>query len=464
MKNSSLIITVIFGFKLLMTFWLLKLANCSSQSLGWSFALYGGDTSSYFIPFDNLIEHGKYYIQYSHDIAYAGRLPVYGSLYGLLRVIKVPLDYIYITYVVLQVLFEAIAIFYTGKIALKITKYKWSFYLAIVLMSLSSYQTYYSLYLQPESIGISILIFITYLFFFKEHTNKNLFINSILIFILTAIKPYFGILIPVFIFLIYFKNKSSIPYIKLFILPFFTILFISTWTIRNYSITNEIIPLTEKYSGYFYPQSTIDFRKYMAVQGESAEYWDYDALSSYFYYPEKSKYSSQKVNILISPKKTEKIRSHFKNILNQQLNLEEEEEVINILNEEIIKYKNNSSFSLLIFNKIKLVKKFIFHSGSFYLPIVRNSICNNSFDWTFKLFQSLLYYVITISGLFGLLIVKKSPIIYYLLFIVTFLIVFFCFIIEFIELRYFYYSFPSLVIGTTIFISFVLQKFLPEKK
>ena len=128
-------------------------------------------------------------------------------------------------------------------------------------------------------------------------------------------------------------------------------------------------------------------------------------------------------------------------------------------------YKKESAFSYYFVKPFILCKHFLFHSGSYYLPISENSVCYHSYQWLLKLSQSVLYYLALIFGFIGsFLLFRKNSKSFMIVAIPMYLILLFPIILARTEFRYFHLAYPFLLIGLTFMLLKIKRylKFLYE--
>ena len=454
-KSLFLLFVIAFSFKFTQLFWLKKISASINPERSISFlAISSGDTPSYLNPFKNLLKEGTYYEKKSTgNIVYAGRLPVYGIIYYLTKPFFC-VNNIYNLYVILSILLEALAIVL---LSFTVFKYYWKtkvgFFITYILMLLSTYSSIYSNYISPESMGLSILIFMIYNYhnLINNYHIKYAIYLSLFFPILVGLKPYMGVIgviISIGLVLKFKNNFKKLLYSNLIIWSIFGLLMVG-WTYRNFKLTNKLVPLTEEKSGYFIPDSRVSLWKFIANFGESSELWDKKAMGSYFFSYPGSNYNAEDIpkTSYYNNDSIEVLKNYFSN-LNPQTFSEIDD---NIISEKIERYTNSfqskNQFFTTFIAPIYRTKNFLFHSGSFYLPIDLNCKRTTSFQVVFKYLQSALYYIILFFGFFGLIIKRH----YFFISIPVFLLIFFVLITKYIEYRYFLYAYPSLILGTSVF-------------
>ena len=454
-KKFLILFLIAFSFKFTQLTCLKKLSDSLNPERSIStLAIISGDTHSYLNPFKNLLNKGTYYEKKpAGNIAYAGRLPVYGFIYYLTKPFLSEKN-IYNVYVILSIILEALAIVLLSYIVFKYYwKTKMGFFITYIIMLLSTYASSYSNYISPESMGLSVLIFMIYHYhnLINNYHIKYAIYLSLFLPILVGLKPYMGV-IGLFIsigFVLKFKyDIRKILFSNMIIWSIFGIL-LAGWTYRNYKLTSKIIPLTEKNSGYFIPESMVSLRKLISNYGESSELWDKKAMGSYFF-----SYPGSIYNVEDIPKtpycnndSIEALKNYFSKLNSETFSETEDSLICEKIKRYISSYQNKNRIFTTFVSPVYMTKKFLFHSGSFYLPIDLNSKKTTLFQVLFKYFQSAFYYFILIFGFLGL-IFKRN---YFIISIPIFLIFLFIWIFHSIELRYFLYAYPSLILGTSVF-------------
>jgi hypothetical protein len=452
--------------KTILTYFIAFQAICHTprvENSKWS--LIAGDNFSYFDSFENLKTKGSFYFENQiHEKVYAGRMPVYGLLNYLLYP-RLDTSTIGTVYVLFQILLEALGIsLLIMLIRKRCPKQRWTQLLVFFVLLICTFQTFWTAKLNPESPGISILMILVFLVDYSRTAlckEKLWLLIGLLTIILIGLKPYMGILLPAFCFEVY--SQSSKDYSKilkrvtLLCLP--SLLFISCWSYRNYNVLGAFIPLTEPLSGYCFPESQLSLRRFLGAQGVSQELWDKKAVAS-FYYGLESNFSIEDLYVdeYITRDSLFFVRNYLSTLSLSKIDLEKEANVAALLNRMTIHYEDQHPLYPLtgFFSRIKM---YLFHSGSYYLPIAKSSPCYSEGQWAFKIFESVLYYLIIFGGIIGLFLWRD----YTLWFVPAFLVIFFCGIIQYVELRYFLYIYPSMILGCAATLSYLEKRLLKNK-
>ncbi|NNC84346.1 MAG: hypothetical protein HKN79_12280 [Flavobacteriales bacterium] len=439
------IFLVILIVKSILAGMIIHLSLCAQGIDQDGFYLTAGDTRSYFEPLEHLATQGKYfYLNLDGEKVIAGRTPFYGLLYFIGHSF-LNKESILSLYVLLQVLLEAISVLLLWDLIRQIVQRKWIQWFGLLLLTVSTYHTFWSCKLIPESLALSCLII---LFWLLSRARPRAIALGILLLILTGLKPYLGILAVVVSVLIIKREKSLSSrktWRSLIALWAPLFLFVMVWGGRNYAITGKVIPFTEALSGYSFTEAELAFRKFMAAKGESQEYWDKKAESS-FYYGRESVYTLDELytDSYITSDTLLTIRQHLSQIARGEAVEEERDRKIAGIIERTTSHYKETHPSHLLTGSLDRVKDLIFHSGSYYLPIAKDSPCYSEWQWIFKLMQSLFYYLFTCFGLLSLFLIKDWRV----QFMPWYLIALFCIVLQFIELRFFLLAYPSLVLGS----------------
>ena len=473
MKNNNLV-WLIFGFifilKFLQCYYLFNIVAVSNPEIESKYFTYlSGDSYSYIQPFENLYLHNEYYsLNSENEKIFAGRMPVYGVFYYLLRFFIEDINIIYFIQVIFQILFETVAIICLAKICQNYIKSKLVIIFSLIFSSLCVYWTNYSLTISPESIGLSLCV-IAYYFYLKYITYLNLnyiAICSFLITLLIGLKPYMIVFLALISIDLLYKIviRKVINFRPIVILAFIPIAIWGTWGIRNYIKIGKVYFLTEPYSGYTMCKKItyIKFREFISLLGHSDEFWEQSALSSFFF---KYKVTNYCINDIPTCKGFNKDSVLIlKDIMSANIsNLSKKQDFLNgIRIQRYIYAFENQNPNLRLLSGFKLIPKFLINSGSYYIPYTENRDVNGVLQLLFKISQSVFYYLFLTFGSIGLAILffqKKELVVTTMPFLLIFL---FCFIVKGIELRYLLYSYPFFHVGLIyfIFVFYKLKKIL----
>jgi hypothetical protein len=471
-KIDFLLIAIAFLIKLSLVIYIVHLRKCNYgnvNNLDTILASQLGDTPSYFDPFDNFLEKGEYFITYHTKLqgpikVEMGRGPYYGFIYFIFRLFfskEVSQDLI----VIFQILIEAFSIVYLCKLTYNITKIKYVFWITYFLMLISFDTTCHSFLLMTESLSTSFLIFTSYHYYnyLEKKKNKDLFITGIFLAFVVALKPYFSL----FYILIGIKFLLDKPFLiknvisKTLIISIPLIILITPYTIRNYIKFQVFQPFSELYAGYPYTKADLEYREFIKAWGGTFISWNrrsagcffesQDFRNCEFKFPYYAFCKGYKIDDVLKARKI-----YLQYLKNPSKSLEDS--VIKSFSTLTQLYKENCPFRYYFLSRFSTTKTFLFHSGSYYLPINKKFPCYKSYQFLIKLFQSFLYYYSLIFGIIGLLILYFNDKKTYLISIIPFyLILFFPIILKATEFRYFSTSYPFLMFGA-VYITVVFLK------
>jgi hypothetical protein len=278
------------------------------------------------------------------------------------------------------------------------------------------------------------------------------------------LKPYFGVYYLLFgvSLLIFFKSEPLLIVIKktlinsifLFI-PF--VFLVSPWVLRNYETFGQI----KFFNDYGFDNLTYSYRNFLRFRGESFIYWEQNSAGCFF---EKTNHpcdftiQDYFISENSSYAETVALRNKYVNF-REKINPSKKEEIALIKEFDSLteNYKNDKPENYYFYSHLRIIKSFLFNSGSYYLPLTYAK--SNVFLKIIKLSQSALYYVCLIFGSIGLfLLVFKSPYNLYLFATPLFLIIFFPISYGATEWRYFFHFYIFGALGASHLIDLLLIK------
>jgi hypothetical protein len=470
-KFIILLLFITLGIKLFSCLYLSCLSNCSKSEKPISIlAQKSGDAPTYLDPIDNFIEKGSYFYGEGKNKTSFGRAPYYGSVYYIFRLFASP-NLAYDLVALSQIIMESISILFLCFLSLKIISNQFSFWLTYVLMMLSLNLTVYSNYLLTESFSTSFLIIFCYYYYsyLTSKRNKYLIIAGIFLCFSTLLKPYFCLLyIPVGIgFLIEkpLKIRQTIIKICLFVSPL--ILLSAPYTLRNLINYHRFLPSSELYAGATYTKADFAYRNFVTSWGGSYIFWDKRSAGSYFQ-PSKDVHNefhfpSYAISGGYNMNDIEKVKDMYIRYQQNPTPILEDSVYceFNRLKNLFIKYH---PFRYHFISPLIIFKQYIFHSGSYFLPINKDFPCYKSYQLLIKISQSILYYFTLFAGFTGLILILKSNKKTYMnLFIPILLLIMFPFVSKTTEARFFIVSYPFLIIGSVCIICIYFQNFNKSK-
>lgn len=393
-----------------------------------SIPIFVGDSGSYIDPVEHLMSSGNYVSYNSYGTAvYAGRMPYYGFIYLLFRVLfskSISL----LLMVLLQIILDLMACFILFKIIKKFVFLgNWLNFIVVCILGSGLYLSSFAFSITPENISYSLLVFFLYYYlnYLRDRKIKTLFYFSIFLNLSIVLKPYYGlflVLIAAEMLMHYVKEKKFKT--KIFSLVKEQIILVSTllillspWTIRNYNKLNAFVPLQQNMqAGYYYDETTQAFRDFVASWGGSYMYWDKRSAGCYF---------TVMINLpcdFIMPeyaycncygkKELDELRQmyfrHQINVGNRIIDETLKKSVSKRFNDYTNCFKNEKPFFYYVISPLLRIKNTFIHSGSFYYEINHDKGFFYYFFLLTKIVQSLIYYLVLIFGILGMFAFTKK--------------------------------------------------------
>jgi len=447
------------------------LTQCSApdRSLGIiSFA--AGDTFSYTGAMENYIKTGEYYFYNGKEKVYAGRMPHYAVPYYLFRQFlsqEASHDLI----ILYQFIWELIASFLFLLLIYQIFKSNIAVGIGAFILVVSTNWTNFTYYASPESISISFLLVFLYCYqkYLDLRNDKYLILAGILLGLLVTHKAYY-ILIFLFIgidLIIYYsqrdKNNLLIIAKKSALVALPMILFILPWVYRNYTIQGKFIPLQQDtFAGYYYSNAYLAFRNYLGAWGGDIVHWEKTSAGCYFIPQDHINCDFSFPEYVFTPEKDlseiEKVRDSYV-LLQRNYTDSLDNFVANEFNELATDFKLNNQFRYYIISPLVLVKRFLWNSGSYFLPINSSNPCYKWIQLPIKFTQSMIYWVSITAGMIGLFFMtkrKKLSFIYPA--IILMIIMIFPILFRMVEWRFLRTTQPILYIGIVYILVFLIEK------
>jgi hypothetical protein len=472
-KKYLVLVLLVFLIKLVALTYFSFLSRCHYGNLNVAgvFASDGGDTFSYLGPVDNFIKEGRYYFFNGKKEIYAGRMPYYGVIYYLLRLLfsrPIACDIL----VLVQLILESISIIYLAILAKKILKTDFSFWLTLIIATCSFFISQTAFILMPESLAASTIVLFIYYYWHYGQTRraKYFFLAGIWLSFLVLLRPHF-IALYFFVFLDLITNHFSFRGMAIWSglkksIYLFSILifFLLPWTIRNYSLLGKFIPLQESTTaGYDFDEAHFAYRRFVQAWGGSLIYWDKRSAGCYFIVsdnPCEFHFPPYAFTEGYTLKDIEHVRDKYV-ALQKKYSDSLSVEVINDFDRLTGIYIKEQPIRYYFTSRIMLLKDFLFHSGSYYLPINSSFKCYHSYQLLIKIVESLLYYLTLLAGISGLIILfikNRSTAI--LLAIPVYLIILFPFFLRMTYFGYFMQSHPMLILGTVFLANTFVAKYI----
>jgi hypothetical protein len=482
-KNKEffiLLIGITCLLKLSLAVYFSYLGECKNpeRSIGY-LAKTSGDTFSYIGSIDNFVSEGVFYFWNGERRVFAGRMPYYGGPYYFLRLLfdkSLASD----LFVLMQILFDAVATIYFGKLCRNVLKRKSAFWIGYTLYFLSFNFFETALLLAPESLSMSFLILFFYAFhqYWSDKNKSRLWIANIFLSLAFLLKPY---LAPVFLVFLaiycYHENLFSIKKFKVLVwktalvcLPI--VLMLLPWFIRNIIILHQPITTQESMvAGYIHTDADVAFRRFSGGWGGDFTFWDSASAACYFKLQPPFDCTFQIPSYSLADGYTindiEDVRADYLEF-QRRPTPELEEVVVNKFNRLTEIYKKEKPFMFYIGSGFLRIKTMLWHTNSYNLPIHPSSPCFQPYQLLFKTVQFTIYSLALTIGALGLIwLTLKKKISLLFAFVPLFLTGFFSFYVWNMEARYFAHAYPVMLLGLAVAILWLYSKmknWLVEKR
>lgn len=372
----------------------------------------------YLYPVENLIDHGSYYSwdNDKNEKLYMNRMPGFLPIYGPLYFLG-GREYAYFFLVLLHYIADVLGVYLLSLCALKLFKDKKAFYFTFFIYAISAFVTTYNNHGYSEPFCVFTLILSIY-FLIKALTEKKdiFFLFSGLFFCWSIFfRAATGSLIVVFPLIILFFEKFSLTrwrwYFKsltLFLFPF--LFFISIWTIRNYRIANQIVPLANTTEIISNKQTRALFKLIIAWGGD-VQPWNPKSEGRWFKPPFDKRFDKKhsetnpfKDYIFTKQygfKEIKDLRYYYSSSVDPNnssgVQAMYADSVVTLVAKYIKAFKEEKPFHYYVTAKLNLFKDFIFVRQTYALPFEQNTLYHK----LVRAFFFLLYYLVMTGGLLG---------------------------------------------------------------
>ena len=451
-----------------------------------------GETPTYYKSIENLADGNGYGWQQVAEkegtIKYLpstrrvpGILPFYYPLYKILGK-----ETARVGIILIQFLFGVASIYMLALISLNVFQSKAAYYLTLGIYSISSFVSIFDHIGLAESFSTSFAIFAIFFLLMGLKKQQKYFIILSGLFICWSIflRPAVGVFFPVMLlFYLWFNTKNHFTYGNTFkgliILSMPLALTVSAWTVRNYHVTGQFIPLEDdifKSMPDLYNPRVKAIRTLIGAWGGEFARWEKNSEGEWFFNKELDSdnhnvYNSRHFTSYYNLDSLIKLREIYWNSENPTLSETEREgykirtvETALLYTENYIKEK---PLHYYVISPIILTVKFLFIKTTNYLPFP--ALCDMSlYHKIIKIFYILLYNLIMILGIAGIIISifsKKMDLIIIILFPAFYIIVM-SVIFKATEERYLVSLYPFLVLFSCFSINRIfklnfVRKFIP---
>lgn len=429
------------------------LAHCQWNSQAFFALAYTvGDTESYLQPIENWIRTGSYFFDNGSTTVYAGRMPYYGLVYGIFRSFSTS-ENAMDALVVVQIMLECYAIVRFCELFANLYPRKVYFALVLfILVLINLQQTHYSFQIVPESLATSCLLLsaVYFIRYWKLAKTYYLLGFAFWLTMVVALKPYFA---PFYVFaVLHFICKKRSWRREVFWLLLFPVAFIGPWLVRNAVVLHRFVPFQESITaGYGYMSSTFAMRHYLQTIGEDFIHWEPSSAGSFFAGRDLSNSSFEWDTGTFTPhfrKATaDSLRAAMLDVLDHY-SPQKDSLLSGRFANAASEYAVLHPFRSLVWNRLRLAKYFVVHSGSGFLPIHSSSVCYAPWQYVLKIVQSGLYWISLVLGPLGLFLLAKKKLRFVALWVVPlYLLVLFPLTLRFVEYRYWQCALPFLLFG-----------------
>ena len=260
-----------------------------------SFAVWSGDTFSYLDPVENLFRHGIYAQDIARLDTYAGRMPGYGAVYGLLRLAVGPgpaADGL----VVLQLLLSLVSIYCLGRLAQAVIRRRGAFQWAVLLYGASPFIAAFDIRVLTESFAVSALIIGIYTLYRAHRQASNaLWLGAgawlaWAVLLRPFLGPWLGLLAggyAAWALTARMPTTGRWPHVlrsALLALPF--LVADGAWVVRNWPWYHRLMPAQiNEWAGYKIAPAMRQATYFVGVIGEEPTCWEPTNDAAWFYRP-----------------------------------------------------------------------------------------------------------------------------------------------------------------------------------
>lgn len=411
-KQENGLFWVLLAFLIRFCFFAFKVSTESDTTVHYpgTFASEAGDTISYFEPIDNLLRFGRYFDDH--------RMPGYGWVYLVLRLF-LPATLSLNGIACLQLALASISVYVLAKLAAKAFGNGLHFYGVFLAFAFSTYTALWDHVLLAESFCTSALIFSLYLLIDAKNSKWRLLLSGLLLTWSVFLRPVTAPLLGLYALHVLFKNLESRARLLalnwkaavVFLVPF--LLLDGLWTVRNFRAHKGFYPLmtTIAYKGE--RESYLGaLTRFVQAFGGSTVWWAPGAEMTYFIpLPAHIKapnttgtlpqfiYTSQ-----FNQESLMEVRSLVGVLLDKGTSRQRrqliESEVVQRLDSYTASIKEEKPLLFHFLSRLRITKSFFVHSGTYNLF---NRPCSelNVPELAVKIFYSLFYVIVVLSGLVG---------------------------------------------------------------
>jgi hypothetical protein len=337
---------------------------------------------------------------YSSSCRMPGLLPIYASL----RVLFSP-ETSEVLLVFIQFLASVIAVYLLAKSAYLLKKSQVLFVITFFVAAFSSFISIWDQALLSDSLSVSFLIYSFYfsLKYLEDGQNKNLFWSGVFLAWTVFVRPTHILLVPVLGLLLLVKHWNGLRsfgvILKKGVILFLPIVIsISVWTYRNYAQYDRVIFLQDKNEVCFGALSEhyVSLRNMIIGWGGDYKGWSKNTELSWFLDKNESTHFDFDSRIYTSEYNADSLKllkEYFIFTKNEQVDSSvrklNEGKVLEMATRYSNSYKKEHPLDYYFFNRLRLIRLFVFQGNIENLPLPALSEMN-IFEKFVKVFYSVL--------------------------------------------------------------------------
>lgn len=445
-----------------------------------------GDCPDYLHTAQNVAKYFTFGRVYEGVLSpYAGRMPGYDLVLAPLSLFFDELTAQNVIFL-LQILLSTLSTYFLARIAYFIFPLKNIFYFTFFVYGINSFVSFYDLFILTESFFVSSFIISFYFFISARNTWHYVLAGAFLTWAI-LMRPY---ILPIWallnLYLIYFflKKTFSFPVLAKVILSFNLVLGVTetVWITRNYVHFGKFIPVVTDVHAGLKEGKFLALMEFVQSWGGDMVSWNPDSEMVLFYKMPQinhlpNKYQSFKdlpkyvFTSAYNADSLEKVKKIYAitndSTFSDSERMEADRQVTALLRKYRKSFIKEKPFYFYVVAPLRLLPKFLFHSGSYYLsnlPFAEQ----NFFQKAVKIAYSGLYYFTLIIGLsfifYSVANFKQVTVSQWLILLIPLYIIALCpLVLRRIEYRYFILAYPFLSILACYMLNVLLLYFFKLK-
>lgn len=447
---------------LLKWFYFTVIYSWYNNNPGHLYNFFVGDDKIYMDFCENFYSKGSYFVKTGLFFDYTFRMPALNFLYYPLRLFlskELTMDGI----IIIQTTLSGIACYFLAKISYILFNSKKIFYLTYLLTCFGFLNAFLNNQLMRESLAFSMVIFSIYFLLKGIDNRKSIFFlySGFFMTWLIFLRPYTIVLYAlIFFILIVFTYQKKITFKNFILYNLIFTIFISLWTIRNYKITNDFMPLESSYAWAEGSKPLKSKLSFIKVFGFHCEPWVFNSQSGWI--NDTSVKTDVKTINRIFPARTFngdlnkdsliKLKEYYNKYENPLLISEKEynaKQSIRLFTKFQEALKKNKPLDYYFLNRIRLLRSFL--SENTFQPFTLFKYPMNILGVFSETCYNFLLKILGFSGLILIFFKMKKN-----LLIVALVVFFPCFIIFYFpiysgvdETRFYFLSIPFLMISSS---------------